>query len=139
MARNKLERHIQAGAFHTFKVKAGSTLKIGDIVEVSGDLEVTKAGATSTKVIGVVYSGTVGIDGVTDGYQGNNGDVVTVITLKPQVYMTTGGAVTAGQVLKSDANGKIVPLVIGTDNDNARVGLALTAGASGADVVVLLG
>jgi predicted acyltransferase (DUF342 family) len=139
MARNKLEYHIQSGSFQTFAVKAGQTVKIGEIVEVSGDLEVQRATATSTKVLGVVYSGTVGVDGVTVGYQGNNKEKVTVIVLKPIVYLPAGATVTAGAVLKSDANGKIAPLVIGTDNDNARVGIALTGATAGNDAIVALG
>ncbi|PEZ47033.1 hypothetical protein CN367_11740 [Priestia megaterium] len=139
MARNKVEVHIQDGALFTFKVKAGQTLKIGEVVEISGDEEVQRAGATSTKVIGIVYSGSVGIDGVNVGYKGDNGDVVTVVVMRPQVYIPVGATVTAGQVLKSDANGKVVPLVVGTDSDQARVGIALTGATSGNDAIVILG
>lgn len=139
MARNKVEYHIQDGALHTFKVKAGQTVKIGELVEVTGDMEVQRAGATSTKVVGVVYSGTVGIDGVGTGYKGDNKDVVTVVVLKPLVYIPAGSAVTAGAVVKSDANGKIAPLVAGTDSDLAYVGVALTGATAGSDAIVMLG
>jgi Uncharacterized conserved protein (DUF2190) len=137
--RNKVEYHIQDGSLHSFKVQAGQTVKIGEIVEIASDLKVQRAGATSTKVIGVVYSGTVGIDGVNVGYQGDKGDVATVIVLKPLVYMPAGSAVTAGAVVKSDANGKIAPLVAGTDSDLARVGIALTGATAGSDAIVALG
>lgn len=139
MARNKVEYHIQDGALFTFKVKAGQTVKIGELVEISGDMEVQRAGATSTKVVGVVYSGTVGLDGLNVGYKGDNGDVVTVVVFKPFVYLTAGAAVTAGQPVKSDANGKITPLTVGTDSDLAYIGLALTNASAGSDSIVLLG
>ncbi|MBL5777000.1 hypothetical protein HV436_01450 [Bacillus sporothermodurans] len=124
MARNKVEYHIQEGAFHTFKVKAGQTIKIGQPVVVSGDMTVSLAGA-GTEAIGIVYSGTVGLDGVNDGYKGDNGDVVTVIVLKPIVYLTAGGAVTAGDNVEVGAGGKFIKQATG-----AKVAKALT-GASG--------
>lgn len=108
MALNSVERHIQAGGLFTFKVAAGQTIKIGQLVEISGDQTVSLAATDSKKVIGVVYSGTVGVDGVTTGYVGNSGDVVTVVTLRPIVYLTAGAAITAGAYLKAGTAGKAV-------------------------------
>jgi hypothetical protein len=137
MARNRVEYHIQEGAFHTFKVEAGQTAYIGQFVEVAGDRTVQPAGAGSTKVVGQVYSGTVGLDGLTDGYKGDNGDVVTVIALKPLTYVEVGGAVTAGANLKADS-GNAVSHTEGTDSDNAVIGLALEGGASGERILAML-
>lgn len=110
MARNFVEYHIQEGAFHTFKVTAGQTIKIGQLVSISGDRSVSVAGAGS-KAIGVVYSGTVGKDGINVGYLGSEGDVVTVIVLKPLVYLQAGGTIVAGDTLSAGASGKAVKFV----------------------------
>jgi hypothetical protein len=139
MARNFVEYHIQEGAFHTFKVKAGQTIKIGQFVEVSGDREVSVASAGSNKVIGQVYSGTVGLDGLTDGYKGDNGDVVTVIALKPLTYVEAGTSVVAGDNLKANTSGNVVKLVEGTDSELAKVAVALQGGASGERILAMLG
>jgi Uncharacterized conserved protein (DUF2190) len=135
MARNKVEYHIQDGSLHTFKVKAGQTVKIGELVEIQGDMEVGLPSAlASQKVIGQVYSGTVGIDGLSVGYQGNNGDVATVIVLKPITYVTAGENLVAGDVVQSNTTGKAVKITTGN-----KVGLVLKGASSGADATVLLG
>src|SRR5574343_1414824 len=140
MGMNTVEINIQDGALHTFKVKAGVNIKIGDLVEISGDYEVQKAGVTSTKVIGIVDSGTVGIDGINVGYSGDQKHVVTVVMLKPQVLIKAGtGGLTAGNIVKSDANGAGVALVQGTDSDLARVGIVLKGATAGNMAVVALG
>lgn len=107
MAQNLVEYHIQDGAIFTFKVKAGQTIKIGQLVTISGDLEVSVAGADAD-VLGVVYGGTVGKDGVGVGFVGNEGDVVSVVVFKPFVYLEAGGAITAGARLTAGASGKAV-------------------------------
>lgn len=137
MAKNLVEYHIPSGSFHTFKVAPAQTVKIGQFVEVAGDLTVKTAGAGSLKVIGQVYSGSVGVDGVGVGYRGDAGDVVTVIALKPITYAKAGGAITAGANLKTTATGDVVVHVEATDSDNMIVATALEAGASGAYVTVI--
>lgn len=104
MAQNLVEYHIQDGAIFTFKVKAGSNIKIGQLVAISGDREVDVAGADAD-VVGVVYGGTVGKDGITDGFSGNAGDVVSVVVFKPFVYLKASGAITAGARLTAGAGG----------------------------------
>jgi hypothetical protein len=133
MARNRVEYHIQEGAFFTFKVASGQTLKIGQPVVVSGDLTVSLAGA-GADAIGVVYSGTVGKDGVNVGYVGAEGDVVTVVVLKPIVYLTAGGAINAGADIEVGAGGKFITKATG-----AKVGKALTAGTLDNAFIALLG
>lgn len=139
---NRVEIKIQEGATRTFKVAPTKTVKIGELVELTGnDFEVqTVATAGSGKVIGVVYSGTVGIDGVNVGYKGDNGDVVTVVVLKPIVYLIAGAAINPGDTLKSDNTGKAVKIDTATDKFDAFIGRALSkATAAGQKVAVALG
>lgn len=133
MARNKIEYHIQEGAFHTFKVQAGQTIKIGQPVTVTGDMMVSLAVADAD-AIGIVYSGTVGLDGVTVGYQGDNGDVVTVIVLKPIVYLTAGAVIKAGDSVSVGSAGKFAKTVAGP-----VVAKALTGATANEDFIALLG
>jgi hypothetical protein len=132
--RNFVEYHIQEGAFHTFKVDAGQNIKIGQMVAITGDRAVSVAGA-GDNAIGVVYSGTVGLDGLNDGYEGDNGDVVTVIVLKPLVYLEAGGAITAGADLASGANGTVVA----GDGTAPKVGTAVAGATSGERFLAILG
>ena len=137
MARNKIEYHIQEGAFHTFKVATGETIKIGNPVVVTGDLSVSLAGK-GTDAIGIVYSGTVGLDGLTVGYQGDKGDVVTVIVLKPIVYLTAGATVAAGNDVQVGTSGKFL-YADGTTNTGVVIGKALSGAVVDEDFVALLG
>lgn len=136
--RNKVEYHIQEGAFHTFKVAEGATIKIGEPVVVSDDMTVSPAGA-GEEAIGIVYSGTVGIDGLGEGYKGAENHVVNVIVLKPIVYLTAGaGGVTAGNPIQVGADRKFV-FADGTTNTGAVVGRALTGAVADEDFIALLG
>lgn len=143
MARNFVEYHIPEGSFHTFKVEAGQTVKIGQFVEVVGDRSVQTAPAGSQKVVGQVYSGTVGIDGLNVGYQGDNGDVVTVIALKPLTYVEANGTITAGDKLATDAGGTVVShtstATFSAGEYNSVVGMALEGGVAGERILAILG
>lgn len=107
MANNKVEYHIQDGAIFTFKVAQGENIKIGQLVAMTGDREVGIAGVDAD-VVGVVYGGTVGIDGVEEGFDGDKEHVVSVVVFKPFVYLEAGGAITAGDRLTAGANGTAV-------------------------------
>jgi hypothetical protein len=140
MARNFVEYHIQEGAFHTFKVSAGQTIRIGQMVEIVGDRTVGVAGAGSTKAIGVVYSGSVGKDGLNTGYVGDEGDVVTVVALKPLVYLEAGEAVTAGDVLVTEANGTAGAIdTVGGQSAMNKIGLALEGATAGERFLAMIG
>jgi Uncharacterized conserved protein (DUF2190) len=139
MAKNKVEYYIPAGGFFSFKVNAGETVKIGQLVEIKGDRTVGVATADSQKVVGVVYSGTVGVDGVNDGYKGDNGDVATVVILKPFVFLTAGGNITAGDALKAGANGQAVKLDPATGNFAEKIGMAITGATAGQQFIAVLG
>jgi hypothetical protein len=134
MAQNRVEYHIQDGAIFTFKVDAGQTIRIGQIVALTGDRTVSVADAGSTGLVGVVYGGTVGIDGVNEGFKGDNGDVVSVVVLKPFVYLEAGGAITAGASLTAGANGTAV---VG-DGIGENIGTAIQDAASGERFVAFL-
>lgn len=132
MAQNKVEYHIPRDSRHSLDVQAGQVVKIGDPVKITGDFEVAVAGAGELAV-GVVYGGTVGIDGVNVGFDGDKNHTVTVIVHKPLVYMTAGGAVTAGAKLEVGASGKVVTLSAGE-----QIGQAITGGALNEKIVVAL-
>jgi hypothetical protein len=136
MAQNRVEYHIQDGAIFTFKVAVGQTIRIGQLVELTGDREVSLPTGLSTKLVGVVYGGTVGIDGVNDGFKGDNGDVVSVVVLKPFVYLEAGEAITAGALLSSGANG--VAMTTGATNAN-KIGMAIQGASAGERFVAILG
>lgn len=138
MANNLVEYHIQDGAIFTFKVKAGQTVKIGQMVELTGDREVQVAGASSTKAVGVVYGGTVGKDGINTGFLGDEGDVVSVVCLKPLVYLKASGAITAGANLVTAAGGDVkVAGAVGTETGKF-VGMAIQAATTGNRFVAIL-
>jgi len=140
MANNIVEVHIADASMFTFKVKAGQVVKIGELVEVSGDIEVQRAGAGSEKVLGIVYSGTVGIDGLADGYDGDKKHVATVVLIGKanQVYVKAGtGGLVAGDSIKSDATGQGVKATLGTDSAHAIVGLVIKGAVAGERAIVL--
>lgn len=141
MARNFVEVHIDDASLFSYRVKAGQNIKIGELVEISGDLEVQKAGAGSVKVIGIVFSGTVGIDGINDGYDGDKKHVVTVALAQKgnQVYLKAGtGGLVAGDLVKADANGRGVKVTVGTDPDLAVVGIVQKGAVAGEMAQVIM-
>jgi hypothetical protein len=137
MARNFVEYHIQEGAFHTFKVASGQTIKIGQPVVISGDKSVSLAGS-GEKAIGIVYSGTVGKDGLNVGYVGDEGDVVTVVMLKPLVYLEAGGTITAGNPIQVGSAGAFLHRD-GTTNTGEVIATAVTGAVSGERFLAILG
>ena len=141
MARNFVEVHIDDASLFSYRVKAGENIKIGELVEISGDLEVQKAGADSVKVIGIVFSGTVGIDGINDGYDGDKKHVVTVALAQKgnQVYLKAGtGGLTAGDLVKANADGHGVAVTVGTDAPEAVVGIVQKGAVAGEMAQVIM-
>lgn len=142
MAKNYVEQYTQAGAFHSFKVEEGQTVKIGQLVEITPNGKVQVAGAGSIKVLGTVYSGTTGKDGRNVGYEGDKGEVATVVVLKPLVYLEASGTVTAGDSLKAGVNGTVVTHSSGTtfvqDEYKQVVAMALASGTTGERVLSIL-
>jgi hypothetical protein len=124
MARNKVEYHIQSGGFFTFK--AEGPIEIGQVVELVGDREVAVAEAGSEKVVGVVYGGTVGKETF------DTGDVVTVVVLKPFVYLTAAGPIASGDAIAAAADGKVAT----AENLAAKMGMAITSAAAEGDKII---
>ena len=134
--KNFVEYHIQEGSFHTFKVEDGETVKIGQMVKVTGDRSVSVAGA-GDNAIGVVYSGTVGKDGRNVGYLGDEGDVVTVVALKPLVYLEASGTITPGTDVVAGPDGTVA--VATEEAGGPAVGHALESANAGDRFLVMLG
>lgn len=147
MAQNLVEIHVPESANHSFAVAAGANVKIGDFVSLTSDgaVEPVATGrANSNKVIGMVYSGTVGVDGVNAGYDGNRGDVVTVIVNKPLVYATVADSapVTAGDYLVADSAKRVAtydPAAATPDTPDMIIGRAITSGGTGERIAIMLG
>lgn len=153
MAQNLVEIHVPESANHSFAVAAGANVKIGDFVSLTSDgaVEPVATGKeNSNKVIGMVYSGTVGVDGVNAGYDGNRGDVVTVIVNKPLVYatVTSNGPVAAGDYLVTTSAKRVATYDPptgdpdnpgGTDTPDMIIGRAITSGGAGERIAIMLG
>ena len=75
------------GEIVTFTVATGQTIVKGDIVDITGDWEISKANAVSDKAIGVALSG------------GGEGEKVEVLTMAPIINVVASGAVVAGNFL----------------------------------------
>ncbi len=100
---------------------ASAAVTGGQYVEVTGDNTVGPAAAGSQKVVGQA------------AHDAAAGASLTVHSPGRIVTEAVAAAiVTAGQPLKTAANGQVTPLVVGTDNDILRVGIALAGAAAGA-------
>ncbi len=150
MAQNLVEINVPDFSTHTFKVKAGTNVKIGDFVVLSENWTVEPAPTGGTNaVIGMVYSGTVGVDGVGVGYSGDKGDVVTVIISKPLVWATvssTKAPVAAGDYLIANSAKRVATYdpptaekPEATDTPDMIIGRAVTSGGAGERIAIMLG
>jgi hypothetical protein len=103
-----------------FTSTTSSAVTGGQRVKVSGSGTVAPAVATDAAVCGVA------------AFDAASGAKVTVFPLR-MVHRTNVGTagVTAGNILKSDANGAVIPMTVGTDSESARVGIALETGTTG--------
>lgn len=96
-------------------------------------LQSTAGTAGGDRPIGISQRGTRRIEYVdTSGKAAAAGEPLTVYDEGEECYLETGGAVTAGDLLKSDANGKGITAAFDTDWCAA---VALTSGASGALII----
>jgi len=133
MARNRVEYHIPVDCTHSLDVQAGQVVKIGEPVKITGNFQVARAGAGELAV-GVVVGGTVGINGVSPGFEGDKKHTATVVIQKPLVHMVVGGAVTAGTKVEVGTAGKLVANATGEP-----IGIAVSgATADGQSIVVAL-
>lgn len=113
-----------AGAFdHAFA--ADTVIAAGRAVKVVGNYKVATAGAGEA-AIGIALEP---YDPAQDGPNG------VAVRMQGIAKATAGAAITAGQGVEADANGKLVPLTTG-----AKIGTALTSAAGdGYPVDVLVG
>lgn len=99
------------------KLVAGTDVKKGQVVYVSGDLTVSPTTGTTPAVIGVAMLDT------------KAGDPIAV-ECEGLMKLTAGGAITAGSKITAGAEGKVVA---GTEN---TIGVALSSATADGDVIV---
>jgi hypothetical protein len=99
---------------------AGATITKGQLVKVSGAMTVSPAAAATDAVIGVAVTNSTSTG------------KVSVIVGCPIVYVTAGGAISAGAAVGSDANGNAIAV---STAGNRALGIALEA-ASAAGAVI---
>jgi hypothetical protein len=111
---------LQGGGFTS---QASATVVGGTLLAVSGSGTVAHAGLTSLLVVGIA------------AHDAASGAKVTVLPIR-MVHQTVCGTagVTAGNPLKSDANGLVMLWVAGTDSSAAMIGKALTTASAAAPV-----
>jgi len=101
---------------------AGAAITKGQLVKVTGPMTVSPAAAAGDAVIGVAVSSAA------------SGAKVPVVVGCPIVYVTAGGAVSAGAVVGSDAQGRAVAVTLA---GNRALGIALEAASAAGDVILV--
>jgi hypothetical protein len=99
---------------------AGATITKGQLVKVSGAMTVSPAAAATDAVIGVAVTNSTSTG------------KVSVIVGCPIVYVTAGGAISAGAVVGSDASGNAVAV---STAGNRALGIALEAASAAVAVI----
>jgi len=101
---------------------AGATITKGQLVKVSGAMTVSPAAAATDAVIGVAVTNSTSTG------------KVSVIVGCPIVYVTAGGAVSAGAAVGSDSSARAVAV---TTAGNRALGIALEAASAAGDVILV--
>jgi hypothetical protein len=101
---------------------AGAAVTKGQLVKVTGSMTVGPAAATTDAVIGVAVG------------SASAGSKVSVIMGCPIVYVTAGGAVSAGAVVTSDASARAVASTTAGDR---ILGIALESASATGDVILV--
>lgn len=110
----------QSGNLVETKLVAGADLKAGQVVELSGSMEVSATTAASKKVLGVAM------------FDCKKGEPIAV-ECEGLFKLTASGAITAGAQVESAAGGKVA--AAGTTVTKA-IGIALNTAADGDGVFV---
>ena len=105
--------------------KAAADIAAGQLVEVVGDGEVQPTAGASSKVLGVALM------------NAKAGEKVTVVR-KSVIIVTASEAITAGDLVKSAADGKVAKFAAGTDDPSLLLGFALTGGAADEEITIVL-
>ncbi|MEM1551323.1 MAG: DUF2190 family protein [Candidatus Bathyarchaeia archaeon] len=99
---------------------AGANITKGQLVKVTGAMTVSPAAAATDPVIGVA---------VTSASQGSQ---VSVLVGCPIVWVTAGGAISAGAAVGSDASARAVAV---TTAGNRALGYALEAASAAGEII----
>jgi len=108
------------GSIVTFN--AGAAITKGQLVKVTGAMTVQPAAAATDAVIGVAVS------------SASSGSKVPVIIGCPIVYVTAGGAISAGAAVGSDSSARAVAVATA---GNRALGIALEAASAAGDVILV--
>jgi hypothetical protein len=101
---------------------AGAAITKGQLVKVTGNMTVSPAAAATDAVIGVAITNAAA------------NSKVSVIVGCPIVYVTAGGAISAGAVVTSDASARAVASTTAGDR---ILGIALEAASAAGDVILV--
>jgi hypothetical protein len=120
--------------------KASANISPSRFVKLSGDKTVAPAGDNG-EIIGVSQEGSNKAplqDMVSTVYAAETGQSLAVYSTGEMCLVEAGAAITAGNLLKSDANGKAVP-ILGTGTAIQNYGaIALEGGANGDKILCLV-
>jgi hypothetical protein len=103
-----------------YPITLTGTVSAGNVITVAGAV----AGANATTAVGVADRD--GVSGDRIGYYPLNFGVQ---------YLVASTAITAGSAIKCAAGGKVQPFVDGTDAQDRRIGMAITAANADGDVI----
>lgn len=108
-------------------VKASADLSAKQFLamKMSGNGTVTVCAAATDKPVGVLQDNPVS-------------GLPAAVAFSGKTKVVAGGTVTAGDEVGTDANGKAVTYVAGTDTTKYRMGIAVTGGALNEVIEVLL-
>jgi hypothetical protein len=101
---------------------AGAAITKGQLVKVSGAMTVSPAAAATDAVIGVAVT------------NASSGSKVSVIVGCPIVYVTAGGAVSAGAAVGSDSSARAITV---NTAGNRALGYALEAASAAGDIILV--
>ncbi|MEM1589805.1 MAG: DUF2190 family protein [Candidatus Bathyarchaeia archaeon] len=99
---------------------AGANITKGQLVKVTGSMTVSPAAAATDPVIGVAAT------------SASANSTVTVIVGHPIVWVTAGGAISAGAAVGSDSSARAVAV---TTAGNRALGFALEAASAAGDII----
>lgn len=110
---------VAAGAALPVTFTASAAVVGGTPVEITGDMTVGPAAATSVKVVGIA------------GHDAGIGASVVVHTPRGSVEeVAVSAALTAGQPVKATGSGRVGLYVVGTDAEPARLGICIKGQAT---------
>ena len=116
----KIAGNIYALPGSIVSFNAGAAITRGQLVRITGSMTVSPAAAATDPVIGVAVT------------SASANQQVSVIIGCPIVWVTAGGAVSAGAVVGSDASARAVAVATA---GNRALGYALEAASAAGDII----